>query len=115
MALSERDMNDPAMVAICADVSAAMIAIAAKHGVGETQLRNCEGQANVAVDKVVAVILRAKRYADAAPLPSFDEALSDEAKARRLFDASKGGNVRGITENHRSELARVINGGGHHG
>ncbi|MGY3588056.1 hypothetical protein [Bradyrhizobium sp. USDA 4350] len=110
MALSERDANDPAMVAICADVSAAMIAIAAKYGVGETQLRNCEGQANIAVDKMVAVILRAKR-ADAAPMPSFEEALCDPVKARRLFDASKGGNVRGITENHRRELVLVLIGG----
>lgn len=42
-------------------------------------------------------------------LPGFDEALCDPAKARILFDASKGGNVRGITEDHRFELADVFN------
>lgn len=36
-------------------------------------------------------------------------ALLDATKARALFDDSKGGNVRGITENHRFELASVIN------
>lgn len=63
MPLSDRDMSHPAMVEICKDVSDALIRIAAKHGCSETDLANCEGQANGAVDKMVAVILRAKRYA----------------------------------------------------
>jgi hypothetical protein len=41
-------------------------------------------------------------------LPSYEEALLDATKARKLFDASKGGNVRGITEDHRYALAEVI-------
>jgi hypothetical protein len=41
-------------------------------------------------------------------LPSYEEALCDAAKARLLFDASKGGNVRGITEDNRFELAKVF-------
>lgn len=41
-------------------------------------------------------------------LPSFEEALSDPAKARVLLDASKGGNVRGITEDHRYEVADAL-------
>jgi hypothetical protein len=63
MPLSERDANDPNMVAICSDVSAALVDIAAKYGCAD-QLSNCETQANVAVDKMVALILRAKRYAN---------------------------------------------------
>jgi hypothetical protein len=43
------------------------------------------------------------------PLPSYEEALLDAGKARALFDASKGGNVRGITEDHRFALADVFN------
>lgn len=42
-------------------------------------------------------------------LPSYEEALQDIGKARMLFDASKGGNVRGITEDHRFALAEVFN------
>lgn len=41
-------------------------------------------------------------------LPTYEEALQDPAKARVLFDASKGGNVPGITEDHRFELADVF-------
>lgn len=41
-------------------------------------------------------------------LPSYEEAIQDAAKARLLFDASKGGNVPGITEDHRFELSRVF-------
>lgn len=41
-------------------------------------------------------------------LPSYEEALLDAGKARVLFDASKGGNVRGITEDHRFALAEVF-------
>lgn len=41
-------------------------------------------------------------------LPTYEEALGDAEKARILFDASKGGNVRGITEDHRYELANVM-------
>jgi hypothetical protein len=40
-------------------------------------------------------------------LPSFDEAIQDPKKARALLDASKGGAVQGITEDHRFELNRV--------
>ena len=41
-------------------------------------------------------------------LPTFQEALQDAAKARTLFDASKGGCVKGITEDHRFALANVF-------
>lgn len=41
-------------------------------------------------------------------LPSYEEALQNSEMARILFDASKGGNVRGITEDHRYELANVF-------
>lgn len=53
-------------------------------------------------------LIKAINGAAEAPLPSFEEAMQDAAKARILFDASKGGNVRGITEDHRFELAEVI-------
>jgi hypothetical protein len=45
---------------------------------------------------------------DLLALPSYEEALQDPKKARALFDASKGGNVRGITEDHRFALADVF-------
>jgi hypothetical protein len=41
-------------------------------------------------------------------LPSYEEALKDADKARILFDASKGGNVKDITEDHRFALADVF-------
>ncbi|MCA6114284.1 hypothetical protein J6524_04985 [Bradyrhizobium sp. WSM 1738] len=41
-------------------------------------------------------------------LPSYEEALQNADAARTLFDASKGGNVRGITEDHRFQLVRVF-------
>lgn len=38
----------------------------------------------------------------------YDVALNDPELARELFDASKGGNVPGITENHRYFLAEAF-------
>ena len=54
------------------------------------------------------IIARRNERILAAVLPSYDEALQNAEMARVLFDASKGGNVRGITENHRFALANVF-------
>lgn len=54
------------------------------------------------------IIARRNERILAAVLPSYDEALQNAEMARVLFDASKGGNVRGITEDHRFMLANVF-------
>lgn len=39
----------------------------------------------------------------------YDIAMADPVLAAELFDASKGGNVPGITEDHRHDLIRAVN------
>jgi hypothetical protein len=64
MALSERDMADPAMLEVALAVNSALSMIAQRFGC-EAQLQFYESSANIAVDKMTALLLRAKRDAEA--------------------------------------------------
>jgi Holliday junction resolvasome RuvABC ATP-dependent DNA helicase subunit len=63
MALSERQMDHPQFVAVSTAVNEALSAIAQRFGC-EAQLQFYESSANIAVDKMTALVLRALNDAE---------------------------------------------------